>query len=184
MGKLTKEQQQMIAVAICLVFGVYAYFTYLLKPTLHQISERRTKLAALTQQIEVARQKANQLPALRAEYEALQIELNAMEKQLPKEKDLPGILRIITREALTENVSFSTLRPIDPKKDPSGLFDVIEFEVSVTGELHSFVRFMASLGQQDRIFQFDRVSLVMGNQQDGNPTVNVNFTLKTYAYAG
>lgn len=92
----------------------------------------------------------------------------------------------MTREAATENLVFVSLKPNEPKRDQSGYFEVLDFEVQMTGSLQSFVRFMSSLGQQDRIFQFERLSLVGSGQGEGSGLVNLNltFTLKTYAYVG
>jgi type IV pilus assembly protein PilO len=185
--KLTKQQQQMfIVIFIAVVGGGYVYFSYLLNPTLQRIKERDAKLRDLVSQIENAERQARRLPQLQAEYAQLQGQLADMEKQLPKEKDVPGILRMVTQEATGQNLGFVSLKPNEPKRDPSNYFDVLEFEVQMTGSLQSFVRFMASLGQQDRIFQFERLSLTSANQGDtsGLINLNINFSLKTYAYVG
>ena len=107
-----------------------------------------------------------------------------MEKQLPTETDMPGILRIITREAMAENITFDSIHPLDPKKDASNYFNIIEFEISMKGPLQNVVRFMSALGQQDRIFQFDRLTFVSGGSGDDGLIVTANFNLRTYAYAG
>lgn len=169
-----------------LIGGGWVYYSYLLKPTLQQISDRQTKLTDLIGQIETAERQARRLPQLQAEYAQLQGQLASMEKELPKEKDFPGILRIVTREATSENLGFVSLKPNDPKRDSSNYFDVLEYEVQMTGSLQSFVRFMTSLGQQERIFQFDRLSLTTGSQTEGSGLTNltITFLLKTYAYAG
>ena len=188
MGKLTKQQQQMIVFLLVGVFGGgYIYFNYLLGPTLKSITERKAKYAGLVQQIEVAERQARRLPQLQAEYAQLQIQLSSIEKQLPTDKDIPGILRTVTRGALDENLGFVSLKPNDPTRDKSNYFDVLEFEIQMVGSLQSFVRFMASLGQQDRIFQFEK--LIVTNQagsldQADLMKLNINFTLKTYAYVG
>ncbi len=188
MGKLTKQQQQMLVLVIAGVLGGgYVYFNYLLGPTLKTIGERKTKYAELVQQIEVAERQARRLPQLQAEYAQLQTQLSSIEKQLPTDKDIPGILRTVTRGALDENLGFVSLKPNDPKRDPSNYFDVLEFEVQMTGSLQSFVRFMATLGQQDRIFQFEKLSVTnpSGNvDPTGLMNLTINFTLKTYAYVG
>jgi type IV pilus assembly protein PilO len=187
MGKLSKQQQQMIALVLIFVFGGgYVYFNYFLNPTREKIKEREVKLTDLVGQIENAERQARRLPQLQAEYAQLQTLLSSLEKQLPTDKDLPGILRVVTREAATENLVFVSLKPNEPKRDQSGYFEVLDFEVQMTGSLQSFVRFMSSLGQQDRIFQFERLSLVGSGQGEGSGLVNLNltFTLKTYAYVG
>ncbi len=185
MGKITKQQQALLLAVVAVVFGAYGYWHYLLKPTLEQINQKESAYKDLLQKIETAEGKSRRLPALKNELEKLQVELLSMEKQLPTDKDIPGILRILTREALTENLNFVSLRPVDPKRD--GFFDVLEFEISMTGSLHTFIRFMSSLGQQDRIFQFGRLSLTGGGPvPEGQSSVplGISFVIKTYAYVG
>lgn len=186
MGKLTKQQQQMIFLVLIGVFGGgYVYFKYMLTPTLKTIKERQAKYTELVQQIETAERQARRLPQLQAEYAQLQTQLTSLEKQLPTDKDIPGILRSVTREAMDQNLNFVSLKPNDAKRDPSNYFDVLEFDVQMTGSLQAFVRFMASLGQQERIYQFERLSLSAKDSGEGGVvSLNINFTLKTYAYVG
>jgi type IV pilus assembly protein PilO len=180
-GKLTKEQQQLIAVAVGCIALMWAYYVYLLKPKNAEIERKRGEYESVRQKVEQAQAQAKRLPILQREYETLQVELTSMEKQLPTDKDFPGILRLVTREALAENLTFQSLRPLDPKKE--NFFEVIEFEVTMSGPLQNFVRFMSSLGQQDRIFQFERLNL-NGTQGGDEMNVNASFNLKTYAYGG
>jgi type IV pilus assembly protein PilO len=185
MGKISKEQQVIVAVVVGLLFLGYFYWTSMLSPTLKAIDQKKVTLADLEAKVAHAEQQAKRLPALQRELEQLQIELAVLEKQLPTAKDMPGVLRIVTREALQENVNFVSLRPLEPRRE--GFFDVLDFEVAMTGGLTSFVRFIASLGQQDRIFQIEQVRMGLSGQatdSTGAPTLNINFLLKTYAYAG
>src|SRR5437870_1846347 len=112
MGKLTKQQQQILAGVIIFVFGGgYVYWNFMLKPTMANIESRDSQLKDLRAKIETAERQARRLPMLQNELAKLQVELGSLEKQLPKERDLPNIIRILTREALQENLQFSRLGP-------------------------------------------------------------------------
>ncbi len=185
MGKLTKQQQTLIAAAVGFVFVLYAYFTYLLNPTLADIKAKQNRLGDLTQQIENAERQARRLPALMAEKEALEKELVSLEKQLPRDQDKPNIIRALTREAIQENIEFERLTP--KPVETRDFFQVIPFDVVFLGNLQSFARFLASLGQQDRIFQAQNIKLApRGNAADGGGMVPLSITLaiQTYAYSG
>lgn len=185
MNKLSKEQQIIIGCLVGFVFVIYAYWNYFMKPILGDIQTKQTKLESLESQVEQAERQAKRLPLLKSELEKLETELSLLEKQLPTAKDIPGIIRIITREANAQNISFVSMRPLDARRDQ--YFDVLSFELSMTATLHNFAHFLASLGQQERIFQVEQVKLSGGGQPSkggGSPSLNVNFTLKTYAYAG
>jgi type IV pilus assembly protein PilO len=182
--KLTKQQQQTIfAVALAVIGGSYVYWNYLLKPQLTAIKDRQAKLADLTTRIETVERQARRLPALQAEREKLRLELAGLEKQLPKDRDIPNIIRILTREAIQENLVFTRLGPKTPaRKD---FFETIPFDLQFTGTLHALGRFLSSLGQQDRIFQAQGITLSpTGGSDTGIVSLTITLTIVTYAYAG
>jgi type IV pilus assembly protein PilO len=186
MGKLTKQQQAMIAVAAVFVVGLWVYFTYLLKPTMADIATKQARLTELTGQIENAERQARRLPALMAEKEQLEKELTTLEKQLPRDQDKPNIIRVLTREALQENMDFERLtpKPIETRD----FFQVIPFDISFSGNLQSLARFLASLGQQDRIFQAQNIRLTPTKSSTsdtlGNIQLAISMAIQTYAYVG
>jgi type IV pilus assembly protein PilO len=186
MANLTKQQQQVVvAVSLFVLCGGYVYWNYMLKPTMENIRTREATLQDLDSKIETAERQARRLPALRSEKEKLELELSSLEKQLPKDKDMPNILRILTREALQEDLQFTRLAPRPTNKQQ--FFEIIPFEVQFTGTLHAFARFLASLGQQDRIFQAQSITLSPGGSQADNQGftgLNISLTIQTYAYTG
>lgn len=183
MGKLTKQQQQLLVGIIVFVLGGgYVYWNYMLKPTLDQIKRQEHQLADLTKKIEDAERQARRLPALQLEYATLQQDLVSLEKQLPTDKDLPNIIRVLTRQALQENLQFMRLAPKPLVRQE--YFEIIPFDLQFTGTLHSLARFLAALGQQDRIFQAQNLSLTVISNGDPQLGTMLNMTLliQTYAY--
>lgn len=186
MGKMPKEQQMLVVGLILAIVGIYGYWTYLLSPTQQQIAERKVTLAGLNEKIEEAERQARRLPALQNELSGLQAELSTLEQQLPKDKDVPNIIRVLTREALQQNLQFVSLIPKDASRQQ--YFEIIPFDVQFIGTLHALGRFLASMGQQDRIFAAQNVSMTAQggaqNEITGLVTLSIKLTLQTYAYAG
>jgi type IV pilus assembly protein PilO len=183
MGKLTKQQQQMIiALAMFVIGGGYFYWNYMLSPTLTQIKERQARYQDLTAKIETAERQARRLPALQLEYATLQQELVSLEKQLPTDKDLPNIIRVLTRQALQENLQFLRMAP-KPSIHQT-YFEIIPFDLQFTGSLQAFARFLSALGQQDRIFQAQNVTLnvISGGDPQLGTLLNIALVIQTYAY--
>lgn len=183
-SKMSQQQQMMVVAAFMVVGGLYVYWNYLLKPTLDKIKTEQATYQDLVDKIDRAEKQARRLPVLQSELAKLQVELSAMEKQLPKDKDLPNILRTLTREALQENLQFSRLTPKPAQRQQ--YFEIIPFDVQFVGTLHALARFLASLGQQDRIFQASNVSLspAGGGPDAGTTNLNISLAIQTYAYAG
>ncbi|MCG3203906.1 MAG: hypothetical protein KCHDKBKB_00583 [Elusimicrobia bacterium] len=187
MGKLTKQQQNLIVMLVLFIGGGgYVYWNYMLKPALQNIATRKEKYAELVSKIETAERQARRLPALQNELAKLEADLINLEKQLPKDKDVPNILRILTREAIQEGLQFMRLAPKPLNKQE--FFEIIPFDLQFTGTVHALARFLTSLGQQDRIFQAQNISLTPGGgtqgEQQGVVNLNMNLTIQTYSYAG
>jgi type IV pilus assembly protein PilO len=183
-GKMSQQQQVMVVAVLFVVGGLYGYWNYLLKPTMEKIKTQQATYEDLVAKIERAERQARRLPVLQAELAKLQVELIAMEKQLPKDKDLPNVLRTLTREAVQENLAFSRLTPKPAQRQQ--YFEIIPFDVSFVGTLHSLARFLASLGQQDRIFQASNINLTPSGSGEttGVTNLNINLSIQTYAYSG
>jgi type IV pilus assembly protein PilO len=184
-SKMNQQQQMMVVASLIIVGGLYVYWTYLLKPTMDKIKTQQQTYQELVQKIETAERQARRLPVLQQELAKLQGDLSQMEKQLPKDKDLPNILRTLTREAVQEDLAFARLAPKPPQRQQ--YFEIIPFDVQFTGTLHSLARFLASLGQQDRIFQASNISLSpagANTENSGVTNLNINLSIQTYAYAG
>ena len=165
--------------------GGYFYWNFMLKPTMASIREREEKYQDLLTKISTAERQARRLPALQSELAKLQLDLTSLEKQLPKDKDIPNIIRILTREAIQQGLQFVRLSPKPQNKQQ--YFEIIPFELQFTGNMHALARFLASLGQQDRIFQAQNISLApAGGQSESQGVVNlnINLTIQTYSYAG
>lgn len=186
MGKLTKQQQQIIALALMFVVGGgYFYWNFMLKPTLEKIKTNEATYADLIAKIETAERQARRLPALQNELAKLEVDLASLEKQLPKDKDVPNIIRILTREAIQQGLQFVRLGPKPANRQQ--YFEIIPFDLQFTGTMHSLARFLSSLGQQDRIFQAQNITMTPGGSAtDSQGVVNLNLTLtiQTYSYAG
>ncbi len=186
MGKLTKQQQQTIVLAaIFLVGGGYFYWNFMLKPTMENIRVREEKYRELVEKIQTAERQARRLPALQNELAKLEVELASLEKQLPKDKDVPNIIRILTREAIQQGLIFVRLAPKPANKQQ--FFEIIPFDVQFQGTMHALAKFLASLGQQERIFQAQNISLspASGTQgEQGVVNLNINLSIQTYSYAG
>jgi len=184
-GKMTQQQQTMVAVVLFAVGGLYVYWNYLLKPTMAKIDANAATYNDLKAKIETAERQSRRLPALQNELAKLQVELSGLETQLPKDKDLPNILRTLTREAQNENLQFTRLAPKASQKQQ--YFEIIPFDAGFSGSLHNLARFLAALGQQDRIFSAQNITLAPSGTSaadTGVATLSITLTIQTYAYAG
>lgn len=180
---LNKEQQKQIAMAVVAVvlFG-YVYTTKLLKPVQGQIQSRESELASVNSRIEGLRVTANQLDQLLKRVEELKVQVAAVEKRLPRDENLQDIIRTVSTLAEKSGVRYSSFSPGTPQA--VNLFTEIPIGMSITGSVYSIGKFLAAIGQQERIMSARNVNLNAGADPKKNQTVTGSFTLLAFIYNG
>lgn len=181
---LSKQQQQQVVLAVMLVAGFgYVYWNYMLSPANKKIAELNTNLTEVLDKVETMKRTANRLPALQKEYEGLLAEVGKSEKRLPKEKNLQEVLRLVTEHSLRQQI---TVRSFTPGAEvPQNYFVEVPVVMSVSGQFHTLGKFLALMGQQERILSAKNLSLSvapLGNKK--NDTIQGTFTLLAYIFKG
>ncbi len=178
-----KNRNAALAAACVVLFALisYGYWNFAYKPLNQQISTDRQTLSRLTQELAAAQARANQLSAIQAEMASLQVEVAELEKQLPKGRELPSLLRLLTHRAETFGLTFSTLAPQKPT--PKGLYDEILYTITLSASLHSLGNFLTAMGKGERLFAARDLSLVgISSKADSDKTVNATFKLISFKY--
>ena len=171
-----------LVAALGLIFViVYAYWSLAYSPTSKKIAEDKKTVADLTRKLASAKDRAGQLGRIQAEMASLQLDVAQLEKQLPKSRELPSLLRVVTRRAETAGVSLTQLQPLKPVA--KGLYDEIPYNVTMTSSFHSLGRFLTAMGKGDRLFAARNIALASaGAKADPSKTVNATFQLIAFKY--
>ena len=85
------------SVLVCVIF--YTYWSLVYSPVHQAILSERKNAKELNQKLAVAKARASQLSKVQAEMASLQIDVAELEKLLPKTRELPSLLRILTHRA-------------------------------------------------------------------------------------
>jgi Tfp pilus assembly protein PilO len=135
----------------------------------------------LNQKLTAARARAGQLSKIQAEMAGLQVEVAQLEKQLPKNRELPSLIRVFTHRAEAYGLSLSSFAP--GKAVSKGLYDEIPYVVALTTSFHSLARFVTALGKGERLFATRNLALTQASAKtDPSKTVNATFTLVAFKY--
>jgi type IV pilus assembly protein PilO len=180
---MSQEQQKQILFAVVLVVGFpYVWWTYLMSPTLGKINVTQQDNRRLEDELESLKRTAARLNALEKERDALLVEVGKAEKKLPKQRNLEEIIRTVTEQSIRQKIFINTFSPEGER--PQNYFVEIPFGISFTANFNSLGRFLAVLGQQERIMAARNVSLSFtANPQRGH-TVSGTFSLLTYIFKG
>jgi type IV pilus assembly protein PilO len=164
---------------VALIF--YAYYSLVFSPLGKAIDQDRGIVADLNKKLDLARARAGQLSKIQAEMAGLQVDVAQLEKQLPKDRELPSLIRVLTHRAEAFGVGLSTFAPQKPVS--KGLYDEIPYNVTMTGSFHSLGRFLTAMGKGERLFAARNLALVSAvSKTDLSKTVNVTFILVSFRY--
>lgn len=160
---------------------VYVYWSFFYRPIQQQIVTARQTVKQLEQELAAAEARASQLSAIQAEMASLQIEVAALEKQLPKGRELPSLIRLFTHRAETFGLTLANFSPQKPIA--KGLYDEILYSITLASSFHSLGRFLTAMGKGDRLFAARDLALTSNiSKTDPGKTVNVTFKLVSFKY--
>lgn len=164
---------------VCVIF--YTYGTLVYTPTKKSIAAERKTVEGLNQKLSVARERAGQLNRIQAEMASLQVDVAELEKLLPKNRELPSLIRVFTHRAEANGLALSSFTPMKPV--PKGLYDEISYNITVTSSFHGIGQFLTSMGKGERLFAARNLALASAaSKADPAKTVNATFTLVAFKY--
>jgi type IV pilus assembly protein PilO len=161
---------------------LWAYSAYFYTPLHRDILKSQSDIQDLQKRLQVAKDRAQQLSKMQQEMASLQVDVAQLEKQLPKDRELPALIRTLTHRAESYGLVLSSVAPGKPVS--KGLYDEIPYNLTVTASFHGLGHFLTSLGKGDRLFAARNLALVPSSKTDPSKSVNATFQLITFKYHG
>ena len=162
---------------------LYGYSTLFYSPIHKEILKKEADLQDMLVKLNAARDRAQQLSKMQQEMANLQVDVAELEKQLPKDRELPSLIRVITHRAESYGIVLGTLAPGKPVS--KGLYDEIPYNVSMTSSYHSLGHFLTAMGKGDRLFAARNLAMTpAASKTDPTKTINATFQLIALKYHG
>ncbi len=180
---MDKKQQQQVAMGIVAagLFG-YVYYAKLLTPVQAAIVQKQSDLAEVNGRIDSLRVTANQRDQLLKRVAELQAEVVKVERRLPRTRNVQDIIKIVSELATKSGIRYSSFSPMGESSQQ--YFTEIPFGMNITGNVQTIGKFLAAIGQQERIFSVKNLSLSYASDPKKNQTVSGSFTLYAFIYNG
>lgn len=180
--KLSKQQFQMILLALVVVGGGgWFYWVKLYSPVVQAVEENKRLLEEKRAQIARLLYVEDELKRERIELEEKRVELEGVQGMLPKEKEIPSLLKSITQTAEANVIDFLTFTPQSIKA--GDVYDEVPIDITLKGDYHDLGRFLNELGRLYRIVVPSVRSLTGKEPTKEDPyTVNVSLTISTFVY--
>lgn len=178
--KLTKQHK--ILLILVSIASIYVFYNYLWHPLGIIGIKTKTaekKITELKGKLQLARTNTQELERIKKEMESLTTELKEIEVLLPKKKEIPSLLRNLTRMAERYQVNITNLTPQLPS--PKEYFVELPFSIQSFANYHSLSTFLTTLAQGERIINTTnlRLSAQSGSEEK---TISATFNLITYTF--
>ncbi len=178
-GEVTKQQK--VVLGILGVIGLIFLYSRFYVPMGYSIKDARSTLQNKIAKLGDMRMKSEQLPELEKQLEILAEHLKKTEKKLPKTEEIPTFIKLITRIAERHGMEVKTLSILGTLA--SQYYIMHPYEMNLQADYHTFGRFFAEIGQLDRIFNIENLTLnLAGGDTEVEGLLNANFTLVAFTF--
>ena len=182
--KLTQEQQQTIAAAVLMTVAVgFLYFKFFWAPTSKRIAESKQKIAAIEAKIHTAEATAARLPQLKRRLAELEVLAEQAEDRLPKQKEVPKLIELLSDLAKEHHVEITTINPAGGGKREN--YQENLYSLAVQGTYTSLAHFLTGLGLEERILHSRNLTISpLTSSLVPGATIGAQFTLVVFQYKG
>jgi len=183
MNKIQLTNEQLGKIAAAALFGglfLYVYAVYFWLPTAKKIDENSKQAASMESDILKAKVQKAKYRDLEAKLVSLKEEKEAAQKRLPKERQLPDLLKTLAALSARYKVNIQGINPGGSTKGE--YFTKVAYQISLTGDYHFLGRFLTALGLEERILTME--NLTISGTPGAPASVSATFTLIAYQYNG
>lgn len=177
MNKLQINQNNLtkiVAVAVLVGAILFSYLYFFWFPISKKINDMRDKVSKIEADIKKAKEISSKYPDLSKKLTELEALKSEIEKKLPKEKNMPDLMKTIKKIADKYSVTINSISPSTAVKEQ--YFFRITYNMSVKGSYHDIASFFSEISLQERILNVENVLITAGEVS------NSNFVLVSYQY--
>ncbi len=177
-----KIRQQVILLVVAFVAVCLLFYNFLLAPLNLKTRDLQAKVNQQEAKLAQLKIRAQELPKLKAEMDLLKTEVAELEKLLPKDREMPALLRTITRKAQRYGLLINNF--VAGKIEPKDNYSEMPFQVNLRGRYHPLARFLTDIGQENRLMSSRNLRLTYSPAANkADPTnIVVDFSLVAYMY--
>ena len=168
-----------IAVVIALFPLVVFYFAFF-QPNSTKIDNLEAKRTTLDKEVKDVEAKAANLVKFEKELEEATAIFQESSALLPKEKEIPKLLKDISALGRNAGLEFLTFKPLaDVPKD---FYSEIPVTINVRGPYHNMGFFFDQVSKLERIVSVSNIKMSSPKKEGGEMLLNSDCTLVTYRF--
>ncbi len=183
LGKIdfkSKEVQNILGGIGLGIIIIIAFFKYVYAPMGLKIKDLEKQVEEKVEVLRKAEEEAKRLPELEVEFKALKVELAHVEKKLPRENDIPGLLKTATRVGRRYSIDITNFSP--RKESKKAYYTLLPMEISINTTYHRLGFFMTKMAQQERVLGFKNLRITSTIDENSRVNIMASFMLCAYVY--
>ncbi len=154
--KLPLYQRLLLLLVLLGLIGGGFYFLFY-ADQLDELARLEQEKEVLVRKLEENRRIANNLPKFKAEYEALQAQLEKALIELPNQKEIPTLLTNISTLAKEQGLEILSFKPMGEIN--KGFYAEVPVDLRLVGSYHDIALFFYEVGQLPRIVNISNLSM-------------------------
>jgi type IV pilus assembly protein PilO len=166
--------------ALLLLLPIVLFYFVFYQPNQDTITGLEKKSATLADDIRKLQQKERNKPQLVAEVAKVEEEFERAAQMLPKEQEIPSLLKDIS--ALGQNAGLDFLSFVPRPETPRDYYNEIPVDITVRGPYHSVGYFFDQISKLDRIVSVSNITMGSPQKVTGEMLLDSQCQLMTYRF--
>ncbi len=175
-GKLSRLQRMLIClVSFGIIGGAYYYFFFI--PIHEDLKRIKSEYTTASNQLATYKRKAAKLPKMEKLIKEKQEEFHIAMEALPDKKEIPSLLRTVSKAGTNSGLSFHLFQP--QAEVPQAFFSEIPVSIKVQGGYHQITDFFFQVSKLNRIVNIKNVKMV---KKGDDPFIDMSCKAVTYMF--
>lgn len=176
---LEPKYKAVISILLVLIPVLLFYFLFF-QPNATKISSLKTQKDGLEKEIAALRVQQSNIPRLQKELAETERIFNEAAVLLPKEKEIPQLLKDISALGQEADLEFLTFKPLPDV--PKDFYAEIPISINVRGPYHNMGSFLDNVSKLGRIVTVSNINVTAPTKDRGEMLLNSDCTLVTYRF--
>ncbi|RPH41838.1 MAG: pilus assembly protein PilO [Desulfobulbaceae bacterium] len=168
------------ALIVFMLLPVVMFFFLFYQPNAKKITDLTQQKETLDKQITELRAKESNLPKLKRDLAETERIFNEAAVLLPKEKEIPQLLKDISAAGQGVGLDFLTFKPLPDV--PQDFYAEIPISINVRGPYHNMGSFLDQVSKLARIVTVSNIKMTAPTKEKGEMLLNSDCTLVTYRF--
>jgi len=172
--------QRLLLLLVVLGLLIAGFYFLFYQDQLDQLAKLNKQRDAVAVQLSKNQKIANNFAVYKAEYEKMQVELDAALNELPVEKEIPTLLTSVGQRATDKGLDIVRFKP--EKEVAKGFYAEVPVSLKLSGSYHQAAAFFDAVSKMERIVNIQ--GLALGNAKDdgGKTSLSIDCHAITFRF--